>query len=76
MLPSPWYHALGERLGILAGLRLLPESSGAAYVLCSTDEPPHTSKEEIFSELQPQHLESHPTALGLVLYGLPHQAIV
>ncbi|XP_052617131.1 cilia- and flagella-associated protein 46 isoform X5 [Peromyscus californicus insignis] len=40
------------------------------------DEAPHTSKEKMFSEQQPQHLELHPTALGLVLYGLPHQAIV
>ncbi|XP_035317165.1 cilia- and flagella-associated protein 46 isoform X1 [Cricetulus griseus] len=40
------------------------------------DEVPPESKEEMYSELQPQQGESHPTALCLVLYGLPHQAIV
>uniref|UniRef100_A0A8C6QI67 Cilia and flagella associated protein 46 n=1 Tax=Nannospalax galili TaxID=1026970 RepID=A0A8C6QI67_NANGA len=39
-------------------------------------EAPQASKDEKFSELQPSNLESHPTALSLVLYGLPHQAIV
>lgn len=36
------------------------------------DEVPQASRDEIFSELQPPR----PSALGLVLYGLPHQAIV
>ncbi|XP_038168284.1 cilia- and flagella-associated protein 46 [Arvicola amphibius] len=40
------------------------------------DEVPQASREEIFSELQAQRFEPRPISLGLVLYGLPHQAIV
>nr|XP_021493514.1 cilia- and flagella-associated protein 46 [Meriones unguiculatus] len=35
-----------------------------------------SSKDETYPEAHSQNTESHPTALGLVLYGLPHQAII
>ncbi|XP_021083734.1 cilia- and flagella-associated protein 46 isoform X2 [Mesocricetus auratus] len=64
--------AIGKPLG--KTVRLIQKIGNETSL--NQDDVPQTSKEEIFSELQPQQVESHPTALGLVLYGLPHQAIV
>lgn len=64
------------KLDILAGPRLLPESSGI-HRLClySTDEKAQDPVNDPF-ELRPHHLESLAIALNWVQYGLPHQAIV
>uniref|UniRef100_A0A8C0ZT57 Uncharacterized protein n=1 Tax=Castor canadensis TaxID=51338 RepID=A0A8C0ZT57_CASCN len=54
-----------------------PEFTNSCFMLCSTDEvPPPLRDERMPLQLEFQNQEPHPTALSLVLYGLPHQAIV